>query len=104
MHVGCFEGQMYESAKSLGITLITTSLRPSLAKYHRQLLTLLGEDGSANWTLTKVGTEEERMGVDREIKILEERLAEVEGWEKRVKELEQLLGAQKTTAEVISQS
>ena len=95
---------MYKSAKPLGITLITISLRPSLAKYHRQLLTLLGEDGSSSWTLTKVGTEEERMGVDREIKILEERLAEVEGWEKRVKELEQLLGVQKTTAEVTSQS
>ena len=87
---------MYESAKSLGITLITISLRPSLAKYHRQMLTLRGDDGSASWTLTKVGTEEERMGVDREIKILEERLAEVEGWEKRVKELEQLLGVQKS--------
>ena len=44
-----------------------------------------------------MGTEEERMGVDREIRILEERLAEVEGWEKRVKELEQLLGVQKNT-------
>ncbi|KAM6492727.1 ABC transporter transmembrane region 2 domain containing protein [Amanita muscaria] len=86
------EGKMYERAKSLGITLITISLRPSLAKYHRQLLTLQGEDGSAGWTLTRLGTEEERMGIDREIKVLEDRLAEVEGWEKRVKELERLLG------------
>ncbi|SRR6266550_967743 len=97
------EGQMYESAKSLGITLITISLRPSLAKYHRQLLTLQGEDGSARWTLTKVGTEEERMGIDREIKVLEERLAEVEGWEKRVKELESLLGVQKNTHEPLEE-
>ncbi|KAF8340930.1 ABC transporter transmembrane region 2-domain-containing protein [Amanita rubescens] len=97
------EGQMYESAKSLGITLITISLRPSLAKYHRQLLTLQGEDGSARWTLTKVGTEEERMGIDREIKVLEERLAEVEGWEKRVKELESLLGVQKNTHELLEE-
>ncbi|KAK2464650.1 hypothetical protein APHAL10511_003343 [Amanita phalloides] len=89
------EGQMYECAKSLGITLITISLRPSLAKYHRQLLTLQGEDGSARWTLTRVGTEEERMGVDREIRMLEERLAEVDGWEKRVRELERLLAVQK---------
>ena len=36
-------------------------------------------------------------GGDREIKILEEWLAEVEGWEERVKELEQLLGVQKNT-------
>ncbi|ETW75940.1 ABC transporter, partial [Heterobasidion irregulare TC 32-1] len=34
------EGQMYKHAKMLGITLITISLRPSLAKYHTQLLTL----------------------------------------------------------------
>ncbi|KAF8639478.1 hypothetical protein AX17_001498 [Amanita inopinata Kibby_2008] len=88
------EGQMYESAKALGITLITISLRPSLAKYHRQLLTLLGEDGSARWTLTQLGTEEERMGIDKEIKVIEERLAEVGVWENRVKELEQLLGIQ----------
>ena len=53
----------------------TVSLWPSLARYHRQWLTLLGKDGSASWNLTKVGTEEGRMGVDREIKILEERLA-----------------------------
>ena len=90
------KGQMYKSVKSLGITLITISLWP-LAKYHHQLLMLQGEDGSASWTLTKVGTEEEWMGVDREIRILEEWLAEVEGWEKRVKELEQLLGVQKNT-------
>ena len=73
---------MYKSAKSLGIILITISLQPSLAKYHFQLLMLQGEDGLASWTLTKVRTEEERMGVDREIKILEKWLAEVEGWEK----------------------
>ena len=86
---------MYESAKSLGITLITISLRPSLAKYHRQLLTLQGQDGSARWTLTRLGTEEERLGIDREIKVLEERLAEVDRWERRVKELEGMLGVQK---------
>ena len=49
MHVGCFERQMYESAKFLGIMLITISLRPSLAKYHHQ-----SEDGSASWALTDI--------------------------------------------------
>ncbi|PFH47288.1 hypothetical protein AMATHDRAFT_67944 [Amanita thiersii Skay4041] len=88
------EGRMYERAKTLGITLITISLRPSLAKYHHQLLTLHGEDGSARWTLTKVGTEEERMEIDREIKLIEDKLTKVDGWEKRVKDLEMLLSAQ----------
>lgn len=77
---------MYEHAKSLGITLITISIRPSLMKYHTQLLTVNG-DGVGSWTLTKIGTAEERMGLDREIIALEGKLAEVEGWERRVKEL-----------------
>ncbi|KAH8097062.1 ABC transporter transmembrane region 2-domain-containing protein [Cristinia sonorae] len=87
------EGRMYEHAKSLGITLITISLRPSLMRYHNQLLTING-DGVGSWTLTKVGGAEERMGLDREIITLEEKLADVEGWEKRVKELTKALSVQ----------
>ncbi|KAJ7275087.1 ABC transporter transmembrane region 2-domain-containing protein [Mycena rebaudengoi] len=87
------EGRMYENAKKLGITLITISLRPSLAKYHTLLLTLAG-DGAGQWTLTRVGTAEERMGVDREIATLEEKLAEKDAWERRVKELDGLLSVQ----------
>jgi ATP-binding cassette subfamily D (ALD) long-chain fatty acid import protein len=105
------EGQMYEHAKSLGITLITISLRsvsfvsaviifscvippsPSLAKYHTQLLTLSG-DGTRSWTLARIGTAEARIGIDREIGMLESRLKEVERWESRVKEIEVLLGAE----------
>ncbi|KAI9459179.1 ABC transporter transmembrane region 2-domain-containing protein [Lactarius psammicola] len=87
------EGQMYEHAKSLGITLITISLRPSLAKYHTQLLTLSG-DGTGSWTLARIGTAEARMGIDREIGMLQSKLKEVEGWERRVKELEVMLGPQ----------
>ncbi|KAJ7128071.1 ABC transporter transmembrane region 2-domain-containing protein [Mycena filopes] len=88
------EGRMYENAKKLGITLITISLRPSLAKYHTLLLTLTGGDGSAGWTLARVGTAEERMGVEKEIASLEGRLKEVGEWERRVGELEGMLGVQ----------
>ncbi|EGO29364.1 hypothetical protein SERLADRAFT_445189 [Serpula lacrymans var. lacrymans S7.9] len=84
------EGQMYERAKAMGITLITISLRPSLMKYHKQLLTLTG-DGSGRWTLSRVGGAEERMEMDREIVELEARLEEVGKWESRVEELEGLL-------------
>lgn len=65
-------------------------------KYHTYLLTLSG-DGSARWTLTQVGTAEERMGIDREINSLESKLAEVEKWEERVTELNALLSAQEST-------
>lgn len=62
-------------------------------KYHTQLLTLAG-DGTGGWTLARVGTAAERMGIDREIVTLEGRLAEVGAWEQRVHELDGLLGAQ----------
>ena len=64
---------------------------PSLTKYHTQLLTLSG-DGSGSWKLTRIGTAEARMGIDREIGMLQSKLKEVEQWETRVKELEVILG------------
>ena len=100
MHIGCFERCRRADVRKCQITWYRAYHHLSVAffgKVYWQLLTLQGEDSLASWTLTKVGMEEERMGVDREIKILEEWLAEVEGWEKRVKELDQLLGVQKNT-------
>ncbi|TFK71851.1 hypothetical protein BDN72DRAFT_399640 [Pluteus cervinus] len=87
------EGRMYEHAKSLGITLITISLRPSLMKYHTRLLTLVG-NGTSEWTLSRAGTAEERMGVDKEIAVLEGKLSEVKEWEERLKVLDGLLAVQ----------
>jgi len=66
------------------------SRSPSLAKYHTRLLTIRG-DGTGGWDLTLVGTAEERLGLDREIQSLEAKLADVEAWETRVGELEQML-------------
>ena len=37
------EGKMYNYAKSLGITLITVSHRPSLWKYHKYLIRFLSD-------------------------------------------------------------
>ncbi|KIJ39058.1 hypothetical protein M422DRAFT_781181 [Sphaerobolus stellatus SS14] len=85
------EGAMYQHAKDMGITLVTISLRPSLAKYHTRQLTLPG-DGTGSWTMTRVGTAEERMGIDREILNLEQKLAEVGAWEARLKDLNNSLG------------
>lgn len=62
-------------------------------KYHTQLLTITG-DGTGSWTLSKLGTAEERMELDREIAALEGKLADVEGWEKRVQELTKALSVQ----------
>lgn len=56
------EGQMYEHAKVLGITLITISLRPSLTKYHTHILTLSG-DGTGSWTFSRIATPRARDGL-----------------------------------------
>lgn len=64
---------------------------PSLTKYHTRLLTLIG-DGTGMWTETRIGTEEERMGIEKEIATLEGRLEEVADWERRVREVAAELG------------
>jgi ATP-binding cassette subfamily D (ALD) long-chain fatty acid import protein len=68
-------------------------------KYHTHLLTLTG-DGSARWTLSQLGTAEERMGIDREIASLESKLAGIDRWELRVKELDGLLAVQEPMEDV----
>ncbi|EIW77195.1 hypothetical protein CONPUDRAFT_129429 [Coniophora puteana RWD-64-598 SS2] len=99
---GDVEGQMYEHAKLMGITLITISLRPSLTKYHNNLLTLTG-DGTGSWMFSRIGENEPGSPkidrsrspvVDRfseEIKSLEKKLSQAEQWQTRVKELEGML-------------
>ena len=98
------EGLLYEKAKEKGITLVTISTRVSLKKYHVWNLRLglglsdgasgAGDDGDAEedeWTFERIGTEEERTGVEREVAELRERLAQVEGWEARKAEVEREL-------------
>ncbi|KAG8216396.1 ABC transporter transmembrane region 2-domain-containing protein [Butyriboletus roseoflavus] len=123
------EGQMYEHAKSLGISLITISLRPSLAKYHTHLLTLIG-DGTGRWTFTPIATSPEPASDDtaassepdasrcpttpgggpaagdlirvlEEIRMLEGQLEEAKVWEARVRELEEALQVRKEGPEEI---
>jgi ATP-binding cassette subfamily D (ALD) long-chain fatty acid import protein len=85
------EGILYETAKEKGITLITISTRASLRKYHTYNLTLgLGEEGEA-WDLKKIGTEEEKMGVESELAELRKRLEQVEDWKTRREEIEEEL-------------
>lgn len=86
------EGYLYEKAKERGITLITISTRASLKKYHTFNLTLgLGEDGMG-WEYERVGSAQQKMNVERELRELRERLAQVPELEKRREEIEQELG------------
>ncbi|KAG5289458.1 peroxisomal half ABC transporter [Histoplasma ohiense] len=82
------EGLLYEQAKQRGITLITISTRASLKKYHTFNLTLgMGQDGT-EWEFDCIGTEKEKMGVEKEIQELRKRLDQVEGWKARKKEID----------------
>jgi ATP-binding cassette, subfamily D (ALD), peroxisomal long-chain fatty acid import protein len=86
------EGYLYEKAKERGITLITISTRASLKKHHTFNLTLgLGEDGMG-WEYERVGSAQQKMNVERELRELRERLARVPEWEARRAEIEEELG------------
>ncbi len=87
------EGYLYEKAKERGITLITISTRASLKKYHTFNLTLgLGEDGMG-WEYERVGSAQQKMNVERELKELRERLARVPELEARRRVIEEELGS-----------
>lgn len=106
------EGLLYETCKEKGISklqqqsthhallhpatntdaaLITISTRASLKKYHTYNLVLgLGENGDA-WEFERIGTEREKMHVERELQELRERLSQVEKWKARREEIEKEL-------------
>ena len=71
--------------------LITISTRASLKKYHTFNLVLgMGERGDG-WELQRIGTESEKMHVERELHELRERLSQVEKWKGRREEIEKEL-------------
>ncbi|WVR03538.1 hypothetical protein IAU60_000530 [Kwoniella sp. DSM 27419] len=104
------EGLMYEHAKSLGITLVTISHRPSLLRYHNRHLRL-GDPSSISqsapstpnpatgmipstplaahgWQLTTLtsSSDEEKLELDSEIERIEKQLSEdVVQWEERLR-------------------
>jgi len=85
------EGLMYERAKAKGITLITISTRASLKRYHTYTLTLGLGDYGGEWDLQRIGTQEEKSSVEKELAELRERLAKVEEWTRRRQEIEEEL-------------
>ncbi|KAI0200863.1 ABC transporter transmembrane region 2-domain-containing protein [Astrocystis sublimbata] len=82
------EGLLYETCKDRGITLITISTRASLKKYHTFNLALGQGDNGDEWEFERIGTEREKMQVERELQDLRERLSQVEEWKQRHDEIE----------------
>ncbi|KAI1400604.1 ABC transporter transmembrane region 2-domain-containing protein [Hypoxylon fuscum] len=85
------EGLLYETCKEKGITLITISTRASLKKYHTFNLILGAGENGDEWEFDRIGTEREKMQVERELQELRERLAQVEEWKQRREEIEKEL-------------
>jgi hypothetical protein len=72
--------------------LITISTRASLKRYHSYTLTLgLGEDAN-EYEFLRVGTASEKDSVEKELIELRERLAQVDAWKQRRREIEEELG------------
>ena len=105
------EGVLYEACKAWGASLVIISTRVGLKRYCKWSLTLCGggggdgggvgvggddgdgeEEEEAEWSFERIGTEEERGGVERELEGLREVLGKVDGWRKRRAEIEDELG------------
>ncbi|KAL2694356.1 hypothetical protein Neosp_000933 [[Neocosmospora] mangrovei] len=77
------EKAMYDTAKALGITLMTVSHRRSLWKYHSHILQF---DGQGNYVFTRLDAER-RLKLEDEREELEVRLRQVPELERRIAEL-----------------
>jgi ATP-binding cassette subfamily D (ALD) long-chain fatty acid import protein len=80
------EGMMMEHARTLGITLLTVSHRPSLWKYHEMILQY---DGQGGYVFTKLDAEK-RLALQEEKQALEAKLLEVPKIQARLEELKKL--------------
>ena len=72
------------------IALITISTRASLRRHHTYNLALDVDDnsGGVDWTFERIGTQAEKLEVDRELAHLQERLGQVGAWKSRRAEIE----------------
>lgn len=86
------EGLLYEQAKKRGTTLVTISTRASLKKYHTYHLALGVDVDEEQWVFERIGTEKEKLGVERELVELRKRLDKVDEWKARREIIEKELG------------
>ncbi|KAI4116394.1 MAG: hypothetical protein LQ345_003180 [Seirophora villosa] len=107
------EGLLYETCKERGVTVVVISTRIGFKRYCDWNLTLglEGDEGDDDdkdeydseaeeeeeepllpaWSFDRIGTAEERVGVEREVQALREKLGRVEEWRRRREEIEREL-------------
>jgi ATP-binding cassette subfamily D (ALD) long-chain fatty acid import protein len=83
------EGHLYSVCRERGITLVTLSTRASLKKYHVFQLSL---DGHGGWAMERIGGEQERGEVERELEMLRERVREAKVMRERLDAVREELG------------
>jgi len=90
------EGKIYQAAKDLGVTLLTITHRPTLAKFHTHLLQF---DGQGGWTFNSFSSEVfSSLGEERSR--LEEQLTQVPRLEERLREIQAMIGQEKEEADL----
>lgn len=72
---------------------MTVSTRASLKKYHTFNLMLGQGDHGDSWEFERIGTEREKMQVEKEVQDLRERLSQVDELKRRRDEIERELAA-----------
>lgn len=82
------EDYLFELLQKKKITFITLSHRPLLMKYHDFILEI-EEDSS--WKFHDLTSEENLKSIDNEINEIEDKLAQVDKWEKRKSDIEKYL-------------
>lgn len=82
------EDYMFTMLKRYRFNFISISQRPSLIKYHDYLLEL--SDGS-DWTIQTLGTNEAILSIENEIDTLQDKLSNVNAWERQRDELQDKL-------------
>jgi len=87
------EGQLYSKAKSLGVSLLTVSHRPSLWKFHDFVLQFDGQGGIQFTDLDA----NHRMSLEQERANLLKKLEDVPSIQSRFNELSKLLDANNKT-------
>ena len=74
------------------------STRASLKKYHTYNLILGQGESGDGWEFERIGTEREKLQVEKELQDLRERLSKVDEWKQRRSEIEEELAAVWTDA------